>query len=570
MQALNSHPDKVANKGIFLFLVSWFIINCLQAAFTDLHPDEAYYWVYSRSLDWGYFDHPPMIALFIKAGYALFANEFGLRLLVICATSLSLYLTWLLAKAYQIRISTFLWITAPLFLLHIYGFIATPDAPLLLFCTLFYYCFKQYQEKDSLLNALFLGLICAGLLYSKYHGILLIGFTILSDLNILKRRTFWIAVFCAVLLFTPHILWQIQHDFPSIKYHLIDRSAKPYSFDNTSNYLLNEWLISNPFTGLFLFYFAFKQSTKGQPFLRSLRFNFIGVFAFFLLSSFKGWVEAHWTLIGFIPALILAAKYLEEHPDRLRIFRPLAIIGISCILIVRFLFIVPFEFSKQIPFLRDFFGAKEWADTIHKHTHGKSIVFPDRFQEPSVYMFYAKDHPSALGYSSWAYRKTQFQIWDFEEEMQKDTVYYLSHHSEGMDDSISTPKGVLYSKRLENFHSYQKVQISIQLTTNKQKAGERVFLPVHIQSPYPYPIKFSASKEQKTVLTYGFWQKGKVVQMADISLPLTGTIIAEGHRNMVIPVTFPRKKGDYQLFVTLQTHPFTPGLNSQFLNISID
>jgi len=39
-------------------LLVYFVINILQAAFLELHFDEAYYWLYSRNLDWGYFDHP--------------------------------------------------------------------------------------------------------------------------------------------------------------------------------------------------------------------------------------------------------------------------------------------------------------------------------------------------------------------------------------------------------------------------------------------------------------------------------------------------------------------------------
>ncbi len=52
----------------------------MQSGLTELQDDEAYYWVYSHFLDWGYFDHPPMTALLIKMGYAIFHNELGVRL----------------------------------------------------------------------------------------------------------------------------------------------------------------------------------------------------------------------------------------------------------------------------------------------------------------------------------------------------------------------------------------------------------------------------------------------------------------------------------------------------------
>jgi len=59
--------------------VYWAILNLLSAPFTGLAHDEAYYWMYSKKLDWGFYDHPPAVALIIKAGYFLFENAFGLR-----------------------------------------------------------------------------------------------------------------------------------------------------------------------------------------------------------------------------------------------------------------------------------------------------------------------------------------------------------------------------------------------------------------------------------------------------------------------------------------------------------
>ena len=45
-----------------LFLGLFFVINLLQSTYTGLLEDEAYYWVWSENLAWGYFDHPPMVA----------------------------------------------------------------------------------------------------------------------------------------------------------------------------------------------------------------------------------------------------------------------------------------------------------------------------------------------------------------------------------------------------------------------------------------------------------------------------------------------------------------------------
>ena len=58
----------------------WLLLGIVQAGLTELQDDEAYYWVFSKYLSMGYFDHPPMTALLIKMGYAIFPNELGVRL----------------------------------------------------------------------------------------------------------------------------------------------------------------------------------------------------------------------------------------------------------------------------------------------------------------------------------------------------------------------------------------------------------------------------------------------------------------------------------------------------------
>ena len=77
-----------------LFLVLWGILNLVQARFTQLNNDEAYYWMYSKYLAWGYFDHPPMIALMIKIGYLLFHNELGVRLIIVLSQLAALSVIW--------------------------------------------------------------------------------------------------------------------------------------------------------------------------------------------------------------------------------------------------------------------------------------------------------------------------------------------------------------------------------------------------------------------------------------------------------------------------------------------
>src|SRR5476651_1700233 len=91
-----------SNKIIWYFLLAWTVLNVIQASTLELQGDEAYYWMYSRYLDWGYFDHPPMVALFNRIGDSIMHNEFGLRMTTVLTSSASIYLLWLILKRYAV------------------------------------------------------------------------------------------------------------------------------------------------------------------------------------------------------------------------------------------------------------------------------------------------------------------------------------------------------------------------------------------------------------------------------------------------------------------------------------
>ncbi|MFD2147708.1 ArnT family glycosyltransferase [Mucilaginibacter antarcticus] len=295
---------QTSDKPIWYFLLGWTIFNALQAGTLELHADEAYYWMYSRYLDWGYFDHPPMVALFIRIGDSLMHNELCLRLITVLTSSTAIYILWLILKKYAVDVWAFILVVSGTLILHIYGFTTTPDAPLFFFAVLFYYFYQRYIEEDSWLLAIILGLVIACMLYSKYHAVLLVAFTIISNIKLLKRPTFWAIAAIAVALFIPHILWQVQHGYPSVNYHLYERAVKVYNPENSYLYVPGQLLMAGPLVGWFLFYAAFTTKIK-DTFIRCLMVNGIGIFAFFF-TTFRGEAQPHWTLIAFAPLVMLA------------------------------------------------------------------------------------------------------------------------------------------------------------------------------------------------------------------------------------------------------------------------
>ena len=239
-----------------VFYAAWFLISLVQAAGTELFDDEAYYWVYSRFLDWGYFDHPPMIAVLIKLGTAMFPGELGLRFFIVLMGTATIALIEYLAQPKDIRL--FFAIVLNMAVLQIGGIIAVPDIPLLFFTALFFISYQAFEQKNTLVTAVSLAIVIALLLYSKYHGILIIFFTILSNPSILTRWKTLLVILLSVGLFMTHVIWQILHGLPSINYHLFERLSPPYKPSFTADYLLGQLLITGPLVGWLIIWAALK------------------------------------------------------------------------------------------------------------------------------------------------------------------------------------------------------------------------------------------------------------------------------------------------------------------------
>ena len=85
-------------KKVLLLIVSLSVLRLVVAFTLELGNDESYYWLYSQKLRWNYFDHPPMIAVWIKlfTGNLLlqaFPGFIRLGSVVSCALS-----TWFMYK----------------------------------------------------------------------------------------------------------------------------------------------------------------------------------------------------------------------------------------------------------------------------------------------------------------------------------------------------------------------------------------------------------------------------------------------------------------------------------------
>ena len=144
-----SYASLGADRLVLLWLGVWWIANLVQAGFTELANDEAYYHMFAERLAWGYFDHPPVTALLVWAGERLFGGELGVRFFFTVLQPLYLWILWRLirpADAGRRDAALFVVVSAATLMLQLYGFIAVPDGPLMFTTALFLLTFKWFSE----------------------------------------------------------------------------------------------------------------------------------------------------------------------------------------------------------------------------------------------------------------------------------------------------------------------------------------------------------------------------------------------------------------------------------------
>ena len=567
MQQTQQAPAKL----LYLFLAVWTVINLLQASFVELHADEAYYWVYSRFLDWGYFDHPPMVAIFIKIGDALLPNSLGLRLLGVMSSTISVYLLWQMVRKYGDNLLLFVCMFSSIVLFHVYGFITTPDSPLFFFSVLFFYFYQRYAEEDKLKWALLLALVIAGLLYSKYHGILILFFTILSNFRLLKRPSFWLVVLLATLLFSPHIWWQIQHNYPSFYYHVIDRNAAFYQFKFSYEYILAQLALAGPLLGWYYYWSVFSV-VRSDAFISALKFNCYGIFLFFLISTLKGRVEAHWTLPAMLCLFILAyiALSSKEIP---RWFYKLAMVNLCLILVTRLVLVIPIPALLKLKVVDYYFGTAEWAQQIQEKAGASPVIFTDSFQVPSRYDYYTRS-TRGFGYDSRSYRKNQFDIWPLEDSLRNKRVYFVlsePHPGAGKKDTIRTRKGSFYGRWIDQVRTYQKVVIQPDPLPQQWTRGAHKMLMLNIYNPYEQSINLgNVGQKWHCTLEYAFRKDGETGPFHAVKADLEQINIAPG-ASVRVPaiIELPQVPGAYKLIFSIRTEPFDGSRNSNMITVDL-
>ena len=495
-------PANVAAKPVLLFLLFWTVLNLLQIGFTELTSDEGYYWFYAQHLQWGYYDHPPLLALLIKWGSLLLPGELGVRFFNVILSTAGLWLFFTLLPNHLKQSSTtyLLLLSAPL--LHYLTFLLFPDGPLLFFSLLFLVLYKRFLLKQNVAVAILLGFSLALMAYSKYHGALVLLFTVVANPKLLRSGYFYFSLLVAALLFLPHLWWQYNHDFPTLRYHLSGRTGQ-WGFRHVGEYLSQQVVAIGP--GLIFLPFVCKAN---DVFERTLKFIIIGTFVFFLLSAFKTFVHFHWTSIALYPLLYFAVRYYHQ-PGKKRFFQWLIIPFAVLFFIARFLLMVPLIRNMHVG--EDYYhGRKTWAKEVADLAGNRPLFMPNNLREASLYSYYTGK--MGVTFYNRPEKKSQYELWGYEDSLQEKEVFVVSKYPFEGSSELKTSFGQQrYVAPVPFFQSYYS-GVTIEADQVNSPQEDSAFFTLRIINHRNKPVAFNMSHGQQPVLLYSIEKENREIK----------------------------------------------------------
>lgn len=524
------------DKRFFILLSLIFVLNLIQAYATPVSEDEAYYWVWSQYPAWGYFDHPPMVAWWNFIGNSIFNCTLGVRFFGILMNCAGLFFLW---KTLNPKSDKQFWLFASLVLatlvFQIFGFISSPDSPLLFFSLLYLYAFRTFLERNSVLNTIVFSVALAGLMYSKYQGLLLIVFTIVPVLSVLiKNPNFYFSVLLSLVLYIPHFIWLFQHDFVPIHYHFIDRSYdNSFEADRLIIYPLIYFVGMSPL----LSYFSAKSLFSFKPkshFERSLWWLAVLPGVFFFFSLFKESVQPQWLLISFLAMMMICYIYYADKPDEWLL--RLGFISFGIIVLIRI--------GLMLPSVSPLYKNLNFAEEVGKRNI-QPVVF-EKYQEASLFLFYNRDKTAAV-HRTLGNRDNQYTLWDWEDKLYKKTIYYVSPWVSADDSFRSFKNRDYFIKEIADYNTFCKVKV--QTAENiKTKANETVELKLEIFNGHAHSLQIGGQSDLRLNVNYYLDKQYNVVYASELAVE-EFTLAPGEHKTLNVIFKNIEKTGDFKAAV---------------------
>ena len=312
------------NQSLFLLIGLSLAIKLIMAHVLPITGDEAYFILWGKHPDYGFYDHPPMVGWWLTALMKVSDAPVWLRMPTILGTTL---IGWVIYKLVLPRGKTNALIAAGLYWLAPVNLMApliTTDTPLIILAFFSAVCFYKAQRHDKMAWYFLSGLLLGAAFFSKFFAGLL-GIAYLTYLILFVRRGIrpYLGILVLLVGVAPFIalnlLWNYNHCWDNYLFNLENRTSdfslsvmKPLTYA-----LILLYLITPP-----ILFYLFRRPGEVLTVMRNGGLGlFLALFlvpvVLFIPLSFGKDIGLHW-LLSFYPFLFIAVALLL-HFGQLRV-----------------------------------------------------------------------------------------------------------------------------------------------------------------------------------------------------------------------------------------------------------
>lgn len=332
---------KASDNALFFFITALAVLLIVRVAAIfltqlNLGPDEAQYWRWGQTFDWGYFSKPPFVAWTIGAVTSVFGDAaWAVRLpspFFHIGTSICLYLAG--REIWSEKVGIFAGLNYALMGgVWLSSLLMTTDVALLFFWSAGLYALARLRTRKDFVSALVLGMAIGLGFLSKYAMIyFLIGlsFTLIVDKQ--TRSAFFglkgaLTALIALAWLVPHIIWNTQNGFKTVS-HTADNAnwgADLYNPENAIKFLGDQLGVFGPVHFILLLVFialvvvSRLKILQQDRFLLALLGFIIPPLAIITVQAFISRAHANWAASAYPAACILLSWWAVQYGGRVRI-----------------------------------------------------------------------------------------------------------------------------------------------------------------------------------------------------------------------------------------------------------
>ncbi|MDP2011757.1 MAG: glycosyltransferase family 39 protein [Phenylobacterium sp.] len=345
----------------------------------ELYPDEAQYWLWSRTLDWGYFSKPPMIAWTIWTTTAIGGNsEAWVRLAApFYHLGVTLAVFGIGRRLYGPAIG---FAACALYALmpgvQISSLAIATDAALLFFLSLSLLAYVELplaQGRRRLLTAAGFGAAVGLAFLSKYAAVYaLIGLALHLLISADARRVWdWktagVALGAFLLILSPNLAWNAAHGFSTVQHTAANAAwggRKLFNLPELGEFLVSQFGVFGPIPfavlmGGLVLLAARRRLTDAD--LTLLCFS-IPPFLIVTTQAFISRANANWSGAGYVAGSILVAAWLMRWRAKGWLLGAVASQAVIATLFLAC--VISPAFSEKIGAANAFKRAKGWEQTV--------------------------------------------------------------------------------------------------------------------------------------------------------------------------------------------------------------